>query len=307
MKELSVQRSETRRLAPGGAGAACLAVVAFILGACAGPAISDEEWEKRTMRVLQGRKAASQLAVGRDRIAKVPADRYVNARTPLLLAGEGRVTTRPAPNGRSTIVGWKLRPGRSGGIGLSSATAITADGYYLTAAHALDSARLRLVRSGRGGEEVVRVRVVWKGDPERGGPDLALIHVPGHDQPHFPLAELPARPGRLRVWTAGFGDLRQNQTRAWLRAAGPWQQTPDGCTWRLVEHTAPLMRGDSGGPLVDRDGRLLGINTEFFVQPASLLGVDHLRVYRPTAVAPDPQWLQSLIERDRNSHRRQSR
>jgi len=59
------------------------------------------------------------------------------------------------------------------------------------------------------------------------------------------------------------------------------------------------MRGDSGGPLVDRHGQLVGINTEFLVQPASLLGIDHLRVYRPTAVAPHPLWLQSLVERDR--------
>ncbi|MFN0129002.1 MAG: serine protease [Verrucomicrobiales bacterium] len=281
--------------------ARCVLVVGLAVAGlgCVGPAVSEAEWETRTMRLLQGRKAASQAVVDGDFIANVPADRYVNARTPLLLGGDGRVTTRLSPNGRTAIVGWEIRPGRGGEGGVSSATAITPDGYYLTASHAIGGARLQLVRPGRNGPEVVRARVVWKGDPAQGGPDLALIHARGQDQFFFPLAEVPDRPGRTRVWTGGFGDIRQNQTRGWLRHVGAWQGAPDGSAWRILEHSAPLMRGDSGGPLVDRAGRVLGINTEFLVQPASLLGIDHLRVYRPTAVAPDPSWLQSLVKRDR--------
>jgi len=285
-------------------GAACVAVAWAALGAvvltgCVGPVVSEADWDRRTMQLLQKRKEASQAGVDRDFIANVPADRYVNARTPLLLGGDGKVTTRNSPNGRTAVVGWEMRPGRNTG-GVSSATAIAADGYYLTAAHAVGDTRMRLVRPGARGPVVTRVRVVWKGDPARGGPDLALIHAPAAGQHYFPLIDDPSPPMRTRVWTGGFGDVRQNQTRGWLRSAGPWQQATDGSTWRIVEHTAPLMRGDSGGPLVDRHGRLLGINTEFLVQPASLLGIDHLRVYRPTAVAPEPEWLEALVQRDRS-------
>jgi serine protease Do len=47
-----------------------------------------------------------------------------------------------------------------------------------------------------------------------------------------------------------------------------------------IEHTAPLARGSSGGPLVDRQGRLLGLNTNrvgegFYL---ALVGGEELRV-----------------------------
>jgi S1-C subfamily serine protease len=140
---------------------------------------------------------------------------------------------------------------------------------------------------------------VWKGDPARGGPDLALIHAPVKGQAFFPPVDPESSRARGRVWTGGFGDVRQNQSCGRLRSIGPWQRGADGAPWRLVEHSAPLMRGDSGGPLVDAAGRLLGVNTEFLVQPASLLGVDHLRIYRPMAVAADPRWIEEIIAADR--------
>ena len=277
---------------------AALAGLAVMLAGCAGPAVSEADWDRRTTRLLQTRKAVSQAAVDGDRIAGLPADQYVNQRTALLLGGAGRVTTEVAPNGRSALVGWKLQPGDESG-GVSSAAAITPDGYFLTAAHAVGDARMQVVRSSARGVEVARARVVWKGEAKSGGPDLALIHAPVRNQAFFPMADAAELPARTRVWTGGFGDVRQNQSRGRLRSVSPWRQDASGAPWRLVEHTAPLMRGDSGGPLVDRDGRLLGVNTEFLVQPASLLGVDHLRVYRPMAVTTDARWLSHLIAQDR--------
>jgi serine protease Do len=182
---------------------------------------------------------------------------------------------------------------------VSSAAAISEDGYFLTAAHAIGDASMHLVRTSGRGPDVNRVRLVWKGDPSRGGPDLALIHAPVRRQPFFPLLETGLTPARSRIWTGGFGNIRQNQTRGWLRSVGPWRRGDDGSPWRSIEHTAPLMRGDSGGPLVDRDGRLLGINTEFLVQPASLLGIDHLRIYRPMAVGIDTAWIENRMADDR--------
>ena len=158
---------------------------------------------------------------------------------------------------------------------------------------------MQLVRAGDRALDVARVRIVWSGDPAIGGPDLALIHAPVTDQQFFPLIESAALANRARVWTGGFGDVRQNQSRGWLRAFGPWQSGGDGGIWRAVEHTAPLMRGDSGGPLVGSNGQLLGVNTEFLVQPASLFGRDHLRIYRPMAVGADRDGLMPQFPRDR--------
>lgn len=275
----------------------------LVAAGCAGPSASEAEWDRRTTVLLQARKATSQAAVDRDSIAGEPADRYVNRRTALLLGGSGKVTTNISPNGRTAVVGWELHPGQGAGA-VSSAAAVSADGYFLTAAHAVNDKRMQLVRSGDEAVEVARVRVVWRGDPEIGGPDLALIHARVTDQQYFPIID-PAVPAtRARVWTGGFGDVRQNQSRGWLRAFNPWRNGGDGGIWRTVEHTAPLMRGDSGGPLVLGDGRLLGVNTEFLVQPASLFGRDHLRIYRPMAVGADPEWIAALISRDRAAHSR---
>ena len=97
---------------------------------CAGPPASEAEWDRRTTVLLQARKATSQAAVDRDFIAGEPADRYVNRRTALLLGGSGKVTTNVSPNGRTAVVGWELRPGQGAGA-VSSAAAISADGYFL--------------------------------------------------------------------------------------------------------------------------------------------------------------------------------
>lgn len=268
------------------------------LTGCLGPAPTAADWERRTTHVLQARKAESQARVERDQIAGEPAPQFVSRRTALLIGGSGRVTTKLAPNGRTAVVAWELQPESKAG-GISSAAAITDDGYFLTAAHAVSDARMQMVRPDRKGLVVGQVRVVWRGQPERGGPDLALIHVRARNQAFFPLIDPGATPHQTRVWTGGFGDIRQNQSRGRMRSVTPWKTGGDGAPWRTVEHSAPLMRGDSGGPLVDGQGRLLGVNTEFLVQPANLLGYDHLRVYRPVAMAVDPEWLESVIARDR--------
>lgn len=281
---------------------ASLALMVLALNGCVAPGVSEAEWERRTMKLLQARKKSSQAGLVHDRIGASAADSYVNVRTPLLLGGEGTVTTRIEDQGRTAVIGWQSTPGQAVG-GVSSAAAISEDGYYLTAAHAVSDSSMHLVRTSGRGPDVARVRVVWKGDPAHGGPDLALIHAAVRHQPFFPLLDAGAAPTRARVWTAGFGNVRQNQTRGWLRSVGPWQQGADGSVWRTLEHTAPLMRGDSGGPLVGRDGRLLGINTEFLVQPASVLGVDHLRVYRPLAIGVDTAWIEHRMAKDRATRR----
>ena len=68
----------------------------------------------------------------------------------------------------------------------------------------------------------------------------------------------------------------------------------------------PLHPGDSGGPLIDRGGRLVGINGAMrfsrfaaIFSPSSMQSLDYLG----EAVAPDPDWIHSLIRADRRARK----
>ena len=62
------------------------------------------------------------------------------------------------------------------GISGAQQAALTADGYFLPAAHC-DGPEI-FTWSGAPRLVSRHVRTVWRGDPAKGGPDLAVVHAP---------------------------------------------------------------------------------------------------------------------------------
>lgn len=156
----------------------------------------------------------------------------------------GRVATAVGPS----IVGIGRRGPHGSGL-------VVRPGRVLTNAHNVRSEQVTVTF----GDGRVETGEVLAADPDR---DLAVVSVDtGDAQPidggaesvgiGSPVVALSNPGGRgLRV-TVGYVSGTERSFR------GPRGRMIRGS----LEHTAPLLPGSSGGPVVDRDGRLLGINT----------------------------------------------
>jgi S1-C subfamily serine protease len=284
------------------ATAAALAALAALAG-CAGSRNGTDVWEQRMMGVLQARKVASSAVDDGRRIGSVPAATYVSARTALLISGDAQVTSRTRADGVTVKATWNAGDGAEE-RSFASAAALLQQGYFLTAAHCVENLPVRvLILNDAGKLQSAPVRVVWRGRPESGGPDLALIHAPVRGEPGFPLLTSTPHPHSDEVWAGGFGLTRQAQVRGRLLSVGPWRHAPDGARWRDLRHTAPLTSGDSGGPAVDLSGRLLGVHSFVEGWGLRILHRDFILSYQASVVSPDPDWIGRLIARDRKRRR----
>jgi serine protease Do len=146
-----------------------------------------------------------------------------------------------------SVVGIGRGRGRGSGI-------VLADGLVATNAHNIR------------GEETT---VVFAGDRSAVGrvagvdvdADLAVIAVDTGGAPAIAWADGEARVGAAVLALASPGGQLRT-TFGLVSAVGRAFRGPRGRRIAgSIEHTAPLPRGASGGPVVDRDGRLLGIDT----------------------------------------------
>ncbi len=184
------------------------------------------------------------------------------------------------PPEQATTLLQKRRVVSEGGFSLSSATPVSADGFFLTSAHSVKSMRqgdaCLLFYSLGGAARNGLASLCWLDERS----DLALVKVP-FDTPHFyrwtprdrPLPkELPVVHGGLATGPRGEqGRLLQN-VPGWGRNRRP------------LLHSLRLEPGDSGGPLMTLDGDLVGIN-----QAVGYVGVMDTRFFTESrAVRPDP-------------------
>jgi serine protease Do len=146
-----------------------------------------------------------------------------------------------------SVVGIGRGRGRGSGV-------VLADGLVATNAHNIR------------GEETT---VVFAGDRSAVGrvagvdvdADLAVIAVDTGGAPAIAWADAEARVGAAVFALANPGGQLRT-TFGLVSAVGRAFRGPRGRRIAgSIEHTAPLPRGASGGPVVDRDGRLLGIDT----------------------------------------------
>jgi S1-C subfamily serine protease len=173
-----------------------------------------------------------------------------------------------------------------------TATAITSDGYWLTAAHCLGRGRISLIgEAAASWQDVAEAVVVWRGDAQEPPVDLALLYsekLPGRG-----LSLSPTPAPDLALLVAGHPDGLQGLTLAAGRVlsvdppeAGAKAIEP------VLETSAPCREGDSGGPLVDPEGRLVAI---------AVSGRHRLfGGWTTRALRPDAGWLARTTE----AHRR---
>ena len=134
---------------------------------------------------------------------------------------------------------------------------VYAEDRVMTNAHVVAGTREVQVESKRGGRQPGTV-VVY--DPER---DLAVIYVPGLDEPVMPFVQRPAATGASAV-VLGFPqdgpyNAQSARVRDVSRITGPDIYDQNDVTREIYTIRALVRSGNSGGPLVTTNGQVLGV------------------------------------------------
>lgn len=174
------------------------------------------------------------------------------------------------------------------GLSLSSATPVSADGFFLTNAHSVKQmqegyACTIFYSPGKDARKGL-ARLWWVDE----GADLALLKAP-FETPHFyqwtPLGSWLAERTPVRHGGASTGPM--GQVGALL------QSVPGRGGRRPLRHSLRLQPGDSGGPLVALSGELVAVN-----QAVGYMGVMDTQFFTESrAVRPDPAKLAELMRR----------
>lgn len=184
------------------------------------------------------------------------------------------------------------------GAGFACATAVSADGYLLTAGHAAVPP-LRCARLLHGRWEQAAAALVWNGAPTC---DLALVHVPWTTEPLRWASRPRLHPGAMLL-LAGTAMASQG-SHGWFApdaAAGPLTSFPEPLAGSEVPVAAlvaalPAHPGDSGGSVVTMRGDLAGILVAHLLRP------DGRSSGTSTVLRPDPEAIEQRIAADRAAH-----
>jgi S1-C subfamily serine protease len=231
------------------------------------------------------------------KIGEVSFRDYLLARSAVLIQAENVRLVRSGPDKCGVLIGGER-------IQHGIAAAIDRRGYFLTAAHCVESGPVWLLFPSNGRSQPYRARIVWRGDDAKGEPDLAILHASAPVPHEFAWAtDFAAGTSGVAVGvSADKPPVLNMQCMAGRVLALRDGSSPAGPRYSLVSHDVPLRHGDSGGPLADMSGRLFGINV------AGYLGLKWKKFsIEPVcwyAHRPDPAWLRRMIDRDARSSRR---
>ncbi|MEM0897933.1 MAG: serine protease [Verrucomicrobiota bacterium] len=188
----------------------------------------------------------------KDRLRGEPIERYILRRTIPLLPSSGTSemldTIQKDGSGHWDPVS-----------GSALATAISSDGYYLTADHVVGRFPPYHAMSGEDGIVISAGRTVRR-FPSL---DLAIIKFEGLRGPHFEIAEEAPAKGDILFSGGPAGIVVNDRGPRRFFAAGPATRSrPFGSRglsgWK-TSIEIPNRPGSSGGPALNRDGQLCGI------------------------------------------------
>jgi hypothetical protein len=180
-------------------------------------------------------------------------------------------------------------PIAKGGSGFGSCAPVSADGYFLTAAHVLahkDSYVLYATSNQRRTYiDYAPIRVVYRNDAA----DFAIVK-----------ADI-STPRYLRFRSEALKPSDTLFAGGWMheRAGGefiqylPVENAPPGHFQKVVT-SLPMIKGDSGSPLIDQRGRLCGVLSTM------RLGVVIKMKPKSTAVRMEPSEVERIIRQDRS-------
>ncbi len=282
--------------------------------------LNEEGYKRVSTKLIAPRKEKSLEKWQSRRIGDESAAQFALARTSLVVTCEFPLSISPPPSDNEP----DQSPGESDSkseekdrpnINSGTATAITSDGYWLTAAHVVDFAYIYLapLKGGPPSPDRIEadalhpVRIVWTGavdDPSV--PDLALIYCSHLPAQHFPLLRPPLLSADAEVLTSGFGGGKPGQSAGKILLRGGNKGSKSGPRWMVYLNDAPVIPGDSGGPLLTAGGQLLGINSSGHFSLSGFLGWLFIDDYRARTICPDTDWIRKLILADRVESKRKS-
>lgn len=173
------------------------------------------------------------------------------------------------------------------------ATAVSPDGYFLTAAHCLfnrdgtQKEPLWVVGLTTANRYLAQADVIWMSEDH----DMALIHARIKQAKWFTVADGSPEIGSTVIAGGCVNGLGAG------KLVSLTEESPKTPSRIRLNHNAPLIGGDSGGPLVNMQGHLFGINVNI---RANLDTFEKPMHNSSHANVVTRDWLQSLIQDHRN-------
>lgn len=273
-----------------------LVVAVTLLAGC------DGIFRAYATHTLKPRRAASLESWHGTDIDGRSAKSFAIDRAGIVLDGVDRIDMVLTDRGTATSTG-SFRNGKPcAPRGQGSAAAVTADGYFVTAAHCLPDAPddpFVVIVVDEFGLPVSRVcRVVYSGWDRREGwgeadfADFAIVHAEGVRTQFFQWAAAgqlePDAP--ILVLGNGYGDERA--AGGFLDAPLPPKRSCQPDHLGIFAFRAPIIPGDSGGAVMLSDGSLIGVASEVNWDFCS-------GKWTCCGVRADPAWVAEVISRDR--------
>jgi len=260
-----------------------LLISVALLGGCGHQATQEEK--NASFRRFQSRSINGSSVVD-----------FLDERTSILYIGAEPTTV---PVGHD--VGINLEPVAKDGRGVGSASPVSADGYFLTAAHCVVGQPLYLISPTSAGPQFAPGRKVWIAphviSPARivwssraNGCEIAIIKADIALASYFSIAAS----GEVSVGQDVIATGVNGPAGGKITSVGVFYHWAGAPICHVITDDVPTTHGDSGGPLATLSGKLIGYEVwsrEGIWGPAQ--GI---------AICPDAAWVDRIIAADRAAH-----